>query len=252
MISTVVVSFNEAEKLQHCLKSVASFTGEKIIIDLESTDNTKEIARKFGAKVYRHQWVEYVELVRNFALQKASGDWILILDPDERVSQSLALKLKEISDKSEVSAVNIPRKNIFFGRWIAYTNWWPDRHIRFFKKDKVVWDEKIHSYPKVQGRIEELPAEESLAIEHYGYDSVKQFFERQNRYSSVEAKNLYERGEQFSYSKFIWKPIRQLLVRFIKHQGYKDGFIGLALTFLMMVYELIVLIKIRELQTRGK
>lgn len=248
MISTVLITFNEAKNLRKCLESVKNFTTDIVVVDMGSTDETERICKEFGTKIFQHKLVPFVELVRNFAISKASGDWILVLDPDEVLPSVLKYKLHEIAKEDKFVAVNIPRKNIFFGRWIRHTNWWPDRHVRFFKKGKVEWTNKLHIYPKVDGKIFELPKDESIAILHYGYDSIKQFIDRQNRYSSIEADQIYDSGERFSWIFFFWWPTREFLVRYIKHSGILDGFYGFALTFLMGVFRLMVAIKIWELE----
>src|SRR3990167_1974513 len=186
MISAAIVSFNEAEKLERCLESIRDFVDEIVIIDLGSKDETKNVCEKYGAKIFHHKFVPYVEKIRNFSISKASNEWILILDPDEYIPDSLKNELKKVSESKEYSAVNIPRKNIFFGKWITHTNWWPDKHVRFFQKDSVRWDDKIHHYPEVFGQILNLEAKENLAIVHFGYDSIAEFLNRQNRYSDIE------------------------------------------------------------------
>lgn len=250
MISTVIVTYNEEKALKDCLSSVVKESDEIVVIDLGSTDNTLSIAKKFQAKIFSHQLVDYVEKVRNFAISKAAGDWILVLDPDERVSVTLWNKLKSVVSEGKFELVNIPRKNIFFGKWVAHTNWWPDKHIRFFKKGKVSWGEKIHHYPLVEGKILNLDSRADLAIVHYGYSSIDQFILRQTRYSTIEAKNLFDVGESFSWINFFWRPIREFLVRYIKHLGFLDGFYGLILTYLMMVYKLQVMIALWELERK--
>lgn len=248
MISTVVVTLNEGKVLKDCLASVNKNCDEVIILDLGSTDDTLTISKKYNAKIFTHQKVDYVEKVRDLATSKAKGDWILVLDPDERMSINLWSKLKEIVLQNQYMAVNIPRKNIFFNKWVAHSNWWPDRQVRFFKKGRVKWGNIIHLYPKVDGKIKELEAKEDLAIMHLGYRSVNEFIDRQNRYSTIEARILFERGERFSWGKFFWKPQREFLVRLIKHLGFLDGFLGFSLTYLMMIYQLEVMIKLWELE----
>ncbi len=247
MISVCIVNFNEGKNLKTCLESIADFVSEVVVIDLGSTDDSKQVVQQFNGNFFTHEFVTYVELIRNYAIDKTSGDWILVLDPDEIVSSQLKEKLKEITKQQNYSAVSIPRKNIFFDKWISHTNWWPDRHIRFFKKGKVRWDDKIHSYPNVEGVVYELPAREELAIIHHGYKTIGQFISRQNRYCEIEAKHLFDQGIRFSLSLFLWKPTREFLVRFIRHAGFLDGFHGFVLTYLMIVYQLQVMIKIWEL-----
>lgn len=248
MISAVIVNLNESVNLERCLKSLKDFADEIVITDLGSTDSSISVCEKYNAKVFHHNFVLFVEKVRNEAVLKAKGEWILVLDPDEAISNTLKDKLKQIAGDDKFQAVNIPRKNIFFGKWIAHTNWWPDRHIRFFRKGQVSWKEKIHQYPEVSGRILDLVVREELAIIHYGYESVREFLDRQNRYSEIEASNLYDSGKRFSWLMFFWRPIREFSVRYIKHAGFLDGFYGFALTILMMIYQMQVVIKLWELE----
>lgn len=252
MISAVLVNFNEADSLKRCFKSLAGFADEIVVLDIGSSDQSIAVCKKYGVTVFKHSFVPYVEKVRNDAWLKANGDWILVLDPDEVIGDTLKEKLKEIVLENRYQAVNIPRKNIFFNHWIAHTNWWPDYHVRFFKKGYVKWGDKIHEYPAVRGQMLNLEAKEDLAISHFGYDSVDEFMERQNRYSSIEAGNLFASGLKFSWFNFFWKPSREFLVRFIRHGGFLDGIYGFTLSFLMMIYELQVLIKLWELEKQKK
>src|SRR3989344_4190316 len=166
MISGVIVTFNEEAHLKECLSSIKKKVDEIVIVDLGSSDNSIKIVGEDKATLYDHQKVDYVEQVREFAISKAKGEWILILDPDERMNDTLWKFLKEIVSEGKFEAVNIPRKNIFFGKWIAHTNWWPDRQIRFFKKGHIKWNQTIHSYPEVEGRLYNLEAKKELAIIH--------------------------------------------------------------------------------------
>lgn len=248
MISAVLVCLNEGKKLEKCLASIKDFADEVVVVDLGSTDNSQSVYKKYSVRVFEHTGVEYVELVRNYSLSKATKQWVLVLDPDEFLGEKLKKTLKEIASQGGFTAVNIPRKNIFFGRWIAHSNWWPDRHVRFFKRNYVKWSEKIHKYPQVSGKVLELPAKEEFAIRHTGYQSIGEFIERQNRYSSIEAKNMFDNRIKFSWWLFFWKPCREFLVRYIRHRGFIDGFYGFALMYLMMIYQIQVLIKLWELE----
>ena len=248
MISAVIVTYNEGQSLKDCLESIRKEVDEIVIVDLGSEDKTLEVAKDFRAKIFTHKRVNYVEKIRDFAVSKTKGDYVLVLDSDERMTSTLWEKLKEVKSKNKYDAVNIPRKNIFFGRKISYTNWWPDQQIRFFKKGAVSWGSKIHSYPKVKGKIYNLDATSDYAIIHYGYKTVSEFMDRQNRYCEIEAKNLYDEGIRFSWFAFFWKPLREFLVRYVRHAGFLDGFYGFMLSVLMMIYQLEVMVKLWELE----
>jgi len=245
-ISAVFNTYNEAEKLPDALASIKNWVDEIVVVDMGSKDQTLNLAKKAGAKILKHKLVPYVELIRNYGPDKASGDWILVIDSDERIPKTLAKKLQQIAKEGKFDAVNIPRKNIIFGKWIRHTNWWPDFHVRFFKKGKAFWSKQIHAYPEVKGKILKLPAEESLAITHYCYDSLDEFLTRMNRYTEIEAQNRLEAGERFSWKNFFWQPTREFLQRFIRHAGFLDGLHGFILSFLMVYYRFSQEVKLWE------
>ena len=251
-VSVVYVTFNESKKLKRSLDSVKDFASEIVIVDLGSSDGVEDVAKEFQAKVYNHEKVPYVELIRSYAISKANGSWVMILDPDEVVSKSLVVWLKKLINNvtNTTVAVNIPRKNIFFGKWIRHTNFWPDRQIRFFQKDLVAWPKRIHIYPIVRGLVVDLPADPNLALQHFGYDNYSDFWQRQKRYSTIEASNLHHEGIKGSIFRLIWSPLKIFLVRFIKHQGFIDGTEGLFLIFGLMYFSLVTEIKLLKLETK--
>lgn len=228
-ISAVIIAKNEESKIEETLKSV-SFADEIIVIDDESTDKTVTIAKKYTDKIYSHKSKGYVEAVRNFALSKATGDWILLLDADETVPKSLAEKLQEIIKDDTVEYCKIPRKNIIFGKWIQYSKgWWPDYQLRFFRKGKVVWPEKIHAQPEVTGKGIILPPSEDYALRHINYESISQFMEKLERYTTQEA---LEKGENKNLENAFKMPTKEFVSRFFAQEGYKDGMHGLMLSLL--------------------
>ena len=164
LISVVVNSWNEADNLNKCLKSVSGFANEIVVVDMHSTDDTKKVATSYGAKVYPYRRTRVVEPARNFALSKAKGKWILLLDPDEYINQSLKKELLKITKRSDVSFVKIPRKNIIFVKCLRHTHMWPITYP-FFRNGAVTWKNEIHSHPSSRNGITLLDSEK-LAIRH--------------------------------------------------------------------------------------
>lgn len=247
-ISVVINTWNEEENLPRALASIKSLADEIIVVDMESTDRTVEIAKKEGAKVYSHKPTGYVEPARNFAIRQAQGEHILVLDADEEIPPRLARKLKQLAAKLRADFYRIPRKNIIFGKWIKYTRWWPDYNIRFFKKGTVSWSEVIHSVPETKGEGQDLPAQEKFAIIHHNYNSISQYLERLVRYTDIQAKEKTKSGYNFSWKDLISKPTGEFISRFLVSEGYKDGVHGLALSLLQAVSELVLYLKVWELQ----
>ena len=247
-ISVVINTLNEASDLEQALESL-KWADEIIVCDMYSDDNSVEIAKKYGAKVVFHKRVSHVELARNYAISKASNDWILILDPDEEIPESLASRIQDITVKMEqINFVEIPRKNLIFNKWMKASMWWPDYNIRFFRKGTVVWGEKIHLDPHIKGEGIKLEMEEKYAMIHHHYTSVSQFIERLNRYTTVQAKELHSDGVKFDWADLISKPLGEFLGRFFANKGFEDGLHGLSLSLLQAFSFLVVYLKLWELQ----
>ncbi len=247
-ISVVINTSNEETSLQRAIKSV-SWASEIIVCDMYSGDNSVQVAKKLGAKVVFHKKEKYVELARNFAISKAGGDWILILDPDEEVGEKLKERLVKIASKMEqINYVRIPRKNLIFGHWMKASLWWPDYNIRFFKKGKIRWTDKIHRPPETTGGGLDLSADEELAITHHHYKSITEFLERMMRYTKVQSEELKKDGYKFDWKDLIKKPLGEFLGRFFAGKGFEDGLHGLALSLLQAFSQLIVYLRIWEME----
>lgn len=243
-ISVVINTRNEEGNLPRVLASIRPLADEIVVVDMESTDKTVLIAKEAGAKVYKHKYTGYVEPARNFAISKASGKWILILDADEEIDKELCKKLCKIAGDPKADFYRLPRKNIIFGKWIKHSRWWPDYNIRFFKKGKVVWSEIIHSVPETHGKGLDMEATEDNAIIHYHYESIEQFINRLNNYTTQHAKLLIKDGYKFSWKDIITKPTAEFISRYFAGYGYKDGVHGLALAGLQAFSELVLYLKV--------
>lgn len=245
-ISVVINTLNEEKNIEQAVKSV-EWADEIIVCDMYSDDKTVKIAKDLGAKVVFYEKAGYVEPARNFAIFKATSEWILILDADEQILGSLADKLKEISSMmKQIDYVRVPRKNLIFNHFMKASMWWPDYNIRFFKKGKVKWGREIHRPPEVLGQGLDLPAEEKYAIVHHNYESVSQFLERMDRYTGVQAEELRKSGYKFVWTDILQKPLSEFLSRFFAGSGYKDGLHGLALSLLQAFSFMIVYLKLWE------
>src|SRR3989344_3756182 len=237
-LSVVISAFNEEKKIEDCLKSV-SFADEIIFIDNSSTDSTSKIAKKHTSKVFVKENNPMLNVNKNFGFSKASEEWILSLDADERVSEKLREEIKSsiINHKSSVDGYWIPRKNIIFGKWIEHTGWYPDYQLRLFKKDKGKFEEKhVHEMIKLEGESKKL----NNPIAHYNYENISQFLRKTLLYAENEANQLIEKGYNFAWQDSIRFPIKEFISRFFAREGYRDGLHGLVLSLLMAFYHLII------------
>lgn len=247
-LSVVINTLNEEKNLPRALRSVR-FADEVVVCDMFSDDATVEVAKKAGARVFMHERTGFVEPARNFAISKATGDWVLVLDADEEISPTLQSTIQQIvQTDSEHNFVEIPRQNLIFGRWVQASQWWPDYNIRLFKKGTVTWGNTIHHKPKTQGAGLMLEPEVDQAIVHHHYQTVNQFLERMIRYSHIQAEQLQQDGYHFKWTDLIKKPVSEFLGRFFANKGYQDGVHGLVLCLLQAVSSLALYIQVWELE----
>ncbi len=249
-LSIIINTKNAARTLARTLESV-KFADEVVLVDQHSQDETREVAKKHQAKVFLFEDLGRVEPeARNFALSKASFNWVLMVDADEVVPITLAQKIKTLMSNTpdNVAGYFIPRKNLIFQAWIQHSGWWPDYQLRLFRKKDAFWPEGVHSQVNVAGQVRKLAPKESLAIVHYNYQTVGDFIKRMDRYSTVKAKEV---GKLKSGSKNISQDLTQAffdewLRRMFYHQAYLDGARGVTLSFLQSSYELLVVFKLWE------
>lgn len=138
-ITAVVVTYNNEKKIIDCLESLQGVVDEIVVVDSHSTDLTRKVAAYFTDKVYRHSSADYAAL-KNFGQEKASFNWILSLEPDERLSRGLKLELLKVKQKpDEAEGYLVPRRSFYLGRWIRHSGWYPNRRIRLYRKEKGLW-----------------------------------------------------------------------------------------------------------------
>lgn len=243
-ISLVLNVRNEENNIVDCIASARGFVDEIIVADMQSTDKTVSLAKKAGAKIISVKNFGYVEPVRNEAIDKAKGPWILLLDADERMRPSLGKKLRNIARKNVSDVVEIPYQNILFKKWIKHTAWWPDYHPRFFKKGFVKWSKVVHGSPTIMGKVQRLEAAEKNSVIHFNITSVKQMLEKMNRYTDV-SNNMHMKNN-ISLAYLIAYSEGEFRFRFIESHGYKDGLHGYLLSKFMEFYRFMEIVKAWE------
>lgn len=255
-ISVVINTLNEEKNLPYTLRSVCDWADEIIVVDMNSDDRTVDIAKQFGAIVFNHERINFVEPARQFAIEQAKSEWVLLLDADELVPEPLSMKFMEITSNNKIDVVIIPRLNYVLGKPLMHTGWSPfqDKHHRLFRKNKLITSSTIHAGLKpVEGaNIIELNYASGMAIVHFNYLDSAHFIEKLNRYTSIEARQSLENGEKHNYFSTVFVAAKEFKNRYIKNKGYKDGWRGLYLSLLMVFYRVVTNIKLKELETIGE
>ena len=224
-VTVVITTYNESRNIAECIESARLLTPDVIVVDTESTDNTVEIARRMKVPVHTFPFAHYVEPSRGFSIKQASGDWVFILDADERITPALAAEImKSVADAGH-TYYKVPRKELFARRvWLRHGGWWPNHQIRLINRGAFKsWPERIHSTPVIAGIMGFL----TEPLLHYSKNDYAQIVEKTIVFEDVESKLLYEAGRQASVPVFFRKYFGELWRRLVKRQGYRDGGIGI-------------------------
>lgn len=244
-LSATIITLNEEDNIEECIKSIKELVDEIIVVDSGSKDKTVEKAKDLGAKVFFHEFVDYASQ-KNWAMNKALGEWIFSLDADERITPELGAEIKKVIAENNYSGFLMPRRNFILGGEIKFTRWSPDRHIWLWKKSFGKWVGDVHEEVVLEGQVGQLKA----AKLHYSHRTVGEFLRSNNKYSTLAAKQLFKQGVNFSVFKMFKEAIFEFCVRYLYKKGFLDGWRGLVLSCLMAIYKLTVWIKLAKLQRK--
>jgi len=250
-ITVIIHTRNEEKKIKDCLESVKNWAAEIIVMDMESTDRTVEIARQYTDKVFTHPFIEDFDSARNVSAQYASYEWILYLDADERMTPGLAHRISEFIQNApeEIAGVQLPYKNYFLGKWIQYAGrWYPGyKAPMLLRRGRFKWRPRAHEGVDVQGKMMSFPADDpSLAIEHYTYDSLHHYFLKMNHYTNSEAKKLMDANPACSWQNLAEAFVRDFQFYYDITKGKQDGIHGFLLSLCAGIYRLVSWMKYVE------
>ena len=232
-ISATIISFNEEQKIEDCLKSLLPIVDEIIVIDSHSTDATVEIARRYTGHVYLHPFSGHIEQ-KNYAISKASHDWILSLDCDERISPELResiLAIKENLDQHD--AYCMPRKTFYVYRWLNHV-WYPDRKIRLFHRCKAHWGGlNPHDRVEVDGnKIILLTGD----IFHYSFDSLSHHLQTVDKFSEISAREIINKNKKITLISPLGHAVFAFIRLYFLKRGFLDGFAGFVVSILSFMH----------------
>jgi len=243
-ISVLVHTLNEEENIRGCLESL-KWTDEIVVIDMNSDDKTVDICKGYTDNIYIFERIGFVEPARKYGLEKTNGDWILIVDADERIPYSLSQSLLKIVIENKVDVVEIATKNHIFGKWIKYTGMFPDYHPRFFRKGCVIPSDAVHTKFTTKGKKIFLDAKENSII-HFGHIDSTQFIDKLNRYTTFEINKLIKQNKKLTVARMLKSGFYEFRRRYFSKKGYKDGIHGLIISLFRGFYNFLIYVKYWE------
>lgn len=224
-ISLIIHTKNEENNIKNCIASAKDIVDQIIVVDMESHDKTREIAKKLGAEVYIVKDNRFVDDYRNFGISKARFKWILSLDADELLTDTLRKTIQKFVNEDKYDVIVFPFKNIRLRKWMKHTGWWPDYHPRLYKKGYLKWPmlNQAHIMPIIKGRIFTLSAVEKNAIVHKNVNDMKTFFEKMINYYLLNKSDDYFKKRKITLANLVNYYEGEFKWRFIEEKGYLDG-----------------------------
>jgi len=251
-ITVAIITKDEERQIKLCIECVTGWADEVLVIDGYSSDKTVSIAGEAGAKVILHKWEGGFAEERNQAMTHASGDWVLHIDADDRVTEAFKRAVDDIIDNGDnVDVYKFRRRNFFLGHCMRHGGWC--HYIpNFVRRKKVTYEGALHERPVFDGKMGIIDAD----IEHYPFDSIEQFISRHNRYSSVEAAEMFEHDGTSRVSEVkrnaVGRTLKIFWKMYVKKKGYREGFHGLVFSVLFSLTNFLIWMKYWELCEKSK
>lgn len=255
-ISVVIIAKNEEKRIEDCIKSVVGWANEIIVVDDESTDRTRDIATKLGAKVFLRK-MEIEGAHRNWAHQQASSDWIFSLDADERLTPELKREITEslANNTQDYSLFTVPRRNFIGDYWIRWGGLYPAAQLKLFKKGIFKWEEvEVHPRAFSEGKCGHLKSD----LIHYTYKDWGDYLRKLNNQTTLEAKKWYKvflenpkkANKKMSKFNIVWRTGDRFMRCYISKKAYRDGFIGFMVAYFSSLYQVVSYAKYQELKKK--
>lgn len=241
-LSAIIIARDEEKDIEDCLRSVSELADEIVLVDSGSTDKTLIIARRYAAQIHSKEFTGYADQ-KQFALDTATGPWVINIDADERVSPALADEIRALLTQSpSASGYDIPFHHYFLGTRLRFGGSAGETHVRLFRKEKARYGgEKVHEGINVDGTIGRLKNQ----IDHYSYRTVSDYLQKCDRYTSMIAEKKVAAGERFSFWHHLRLPY-EFVVRYFLKLGFLDGEKGLVYALLSSYYVWLKFIKMRD------
>jgi glycosyltransferase involved in cell wall biosynthesis len=242
-LSAVVITQNEEKNVERCLRSLR-FADEIVVVDALSEDRTVEIAKRLGARVVSQEWAGFAAQ-KQFAIEQAAGDWILLVDADEEVSTALADEIRGATrGQSQEAGFKLQRKSQFLGAWMSHGPWAEDYQTRLFKR--------------ARGRIAQRPVHEGVLLDgnsmrlrnplfHYTHQTLSESVQRLNRYTTLEAAERVQR-RRITLADAVIPPAAVFARYYLVKGCWKAGSRGFLLSMVTALYKSVLYLKIYFLQ----
>ncbi len=248
-ISACIITLNEEDRIKECIESL-HFCDEVVVVDSHSHDKTREIALEAGAVVIERDWPGHVAQ-KEFAIRQAKNDWVLCVDADERISDSLKQEILALRDAGfpDKAGWRMPRLSYYMGAWVKHGTWRPDWNLRLFDRRRGHWaGNNPHDRVELKGPMGTLKND----LLHYPYRTLADHLRTIESYTTIMAEGMHERGKKASIFKIVVNPWARFVKYYFLKRGFLDGWRGLVMAYLAAQYVRTKYIKLMVIQRVGK
>ncbi len=246
-VSGFVICFNEEDNIAACLETM-KWADELVVVDSFSTDATVEIARRYTDKIIQRPFSAYTDQTR-FAFEQTTGDWVLWLDADERLTPEALAQVQErfsAPDGPGADGFAFPRRTYFVNRWVRHGGWYPQHKVRLFRREgATIGGNPAHPTAELPGTVVNLRGD----ILHYSYPGgLVEMAQRSARFADLMARELHEKGRRFSLLNLLFKPSFELVKKYLLQLGLLDGMPGLLIAVGSAYYRFVREAKLYKLE----
>ncbi len=248
-LSLVIITYNEERNIERCIRSVQDVADEIIIVDSFSTDKTPEICKNYDVRFYQREWEGYSK-TKNYANSLATNNYVFSVDADEALSETLKNSILQEKAKGLNCAYQMNRLTNYCGKWIRHGSWYPDKKIRIWNKNQGQWQGDIH---------EKILFTENIKIQqlrgdllHYSYYTIEDHYRQIDKFTSLSAEELLQKGKKHSKIKEILSAIAKFLKDYIFFAGFLDGKAGFRIARLSGKATALKYKKLKKLQQKHK
>lgn len=246
-LSVAIITFNEARNLARCLGSVA-FADDVVVLDSGSTDRTREIGRALGGRVFEEPWRGFAEQ-KNRAAALGRHPWVLSLDADEWLAEGAEEEIRAILSTPTADAYAFDRVSSFSGGFVRRA-WGRDRHLRLYRRDRARF-EGAHVHESLRLEAGATTGRIDAPLYHLSYRSIAAYVDRMNRYTTLAARALEERGATFSAGRVVLSPAASFAKHYLVKGGWRDGMRGFVVSAGSAFYVLLKYAKLWEARRSG-
>lgn len=228
-ISVVIITYNEEKNIGRCLDSVKDIADEIVVLDSFSQDKTREICEAKGAKFYQHAFDGHIQQ-KNRAITYAAYPYVLSLDADEALDETLIQSIIEIKKNWTHDGYYMNRLTNYCGHWVRHCNWYPDTKLRLWDSRKGTWT-GINPHDKYELTEGDKNTKHIKGdILHYSYYSIEDHYKQVEYFTNIASKAYFEKGKKAPLYKLFLNPIAKFIDHYLLHLGFLDGKAGFSIS----------------------